>query len=212
MLQVDPSMVVHACMYQISRSSFSDSCTILFLSIDAFLVHALYLFTHRCCVALIHYSCATLIHHSCFPFLRCAHSSFMRRICITLIHASRSFIVHASQSFTIHISHSSIIHVSHPCVALIHRSCVYAYSSLMCHIHSPTMRRTYFLPLDMHQVSDHLARVLRYDQDEFTSRCTYSLLLTHTVALSFSSHSLNAYIYQSIFPTLCSIPLLLVLV
>ena len=159
----------------VSDIPFSDSCTLLFLSIDAFLVHALYLFTHRCCVA--------LIHRSCFAFLRCAHSSFMRRTCITLIHASRSFILHASQSFTIHVSHSSIIHVSHPCVALIHRSCVYAYSSLMCHIHSPIMRRTYFLPLDMHQVSDHLARVLRYDQDEFTSRCTYSLLLTHTVAL-----------------------------
>ena len=129
-------------MYQISRSSFSDSGTMLFLSIDAFLVYALYLFTHRCCVALIHYSCA----HP-FAFLRCAHSSFMRRICITPIHASRSFIVHASQSFTIHVSHSSIIHVSHPCVAPIHRSCVYAYSSLMCHIHSPICVVHIFFPL-----------------------------------------------------------------
>ena len=113
LLRIDPSKVVRACDYQISRSSLSDSCTMLFLPIDAFLVHALYLFTHRCCVAFIHYPCVTLVSHSCPA--RIHHS------CV-------------AQSCTVHVSHSFIIHLSHSCVALIHRS--YVYSLFMYCIHA----------------------------------------------------------------------------
>ena len=91
------------------------------------------------------------------------------------------------------------------------------HSAIMHRTHSPIMRRTHFLfmfqpcglesplsslLLDMYQVSDLPARVLRYDQDKYASKCTYSPLSAHTVALLFSSHSLNAHLHQSIFLTL----------
>ena len=135
LLQVDPSMVVHArirlpafpspCLYQIFclvRSVIHALCCYFFLCLDAFIAHA---------------SQSFIIH---------ASHSF-------IVHASHSPIVHASHSFAIHASHSHSLfmrtHSLFMCqihLPFMHRTHIYgscvALRNFMF-IHLPFMRRTH---------------------------------------------------------------------
>ena len=83
-------------MYQTSRLPFSNSCTILFLFIDAFLIHALHSF-------IVTPSQLSIVHasQSCTAF-ETSH--------LFLIHAPYLFLIHSSHSFLIHAPHSLFMH------------------------------------------------------------------------------------------------------
>lgn len=98
-------------------------------------------------------------HYSCVAFI-CMHSSLIRR---TLHPASHSYTIYALRSSTFHASHSFPIPAR-------------TRSLFMHHIHKSFMRCTFmyqpcsleppwsFILLDMYQVPDFVARVLRYGQ------------------------------------------------
>lgn len=132
----------------------------------------------RSCVAFTHCCCVGLIHHSCVALIHCLCVALIYRSCITLIHCAG--------------------------VRLTPMCCTH--SAIMRHTHSPFMFQPCSLEspwsslfFDMYQVWD--LPVLRYNQDEYASRCTYSPLSAHTAHFQFSSYNLNAHVHESIFLT-----------
>ena len=144
MLRVDPSMVVRAC---IRRLLPSDSLHYaVFLSVHAFLVHALHSLT---VVALIHYSGVAVVHYSCVTLIY--------HPCVAFMRCAHSLFMRRIHLSFMRRTHSPIMHCSHS-----------LFMFQPCSLESPW----FSLLLDMYQVSDLPARVLRYGQDEYASRCT----------------------------------------
>ena len=114
----------------------------------------------RSCVAFTYRCCVALIHYSCVAVV---HYS-----CVTLIYHPCVAFMRCAHSLFMRRTHSPIMHCTHSLFMFQPCSLEYPWSSLL---------------LDMYQVSDLPARVLRYGQDEYASRCTYSPLSAHTVAL-----------------------------
>ena len=145
LLQVDPSMMVRARIRLPVLPCIRSSCFV------GAVIHAL-----RCIDAFIHalhsFMCSFMCHiHSCVTHVL---HLFMRRSCVVL--ASHSFMCR-----------------THSCVALIHVSPSFMRYVVSLFTYQPRSLQPPWpvLLLDMYHVSDLLARVLRYDQDECASRC-----------------------------------------
>ena len=141
------------------------------------------LMRHLCsCVALIHTSHLFMYYaHSRVTFVHASHS-FMRRTysCIALTHASPLFmrrthlfvaLIHSPYSF--HASHSFNDTFIHALYSFTYRP-IYALLRISLFMNQPCSLQPPYsvLLLDIYQVVDFLARVLRYDQDGYVSRCT----------------------------------------
>ena len=124
----------------------------------------------------------SLFMHATYSQLtRPTHLSFMRASSLLRIHLSFMYRIYTSRSFTFHAS-------DYLGVTLTPHSCV-THFSIMRYTRYPIIRCTHSLfmfqpySLESLRFSFLLDRVLRYDQDEHASRCTYCPLFAHSVAL-----------------------------